>query len=186
MNDTHRPSAFREWRAHMGHPVTLAGLAAAGLVLVLTAPFGTDRLALGVRLTYWPGLVVSTYGAAALVNTTLSPVTRARPFWQDVLLTGLAAGAAVSALVLAVNQIAFGIWPEPSELPGFLATLVAITMLINAVIALAFRHGQATEATTGPPPILDRLPLDKRGALVALSVEDHYVQTQTRWVKRCC
>jgi DNA-binding LytR/AlgR family response regulator len=37
-------------------------------------------------------------------------------------------------------------------------------------------------ATTAPcpPAILDRLPLDRRGALVALSAEDHYVRVVTR------
>lgn len=31
----------------------------------------------------------------------------------------------------------------------------------------------------GPPTLLDRLPLDKRAPLVALSVEDHYVRIRT-------
>ena len=164
----------------MGHPVTLAGLGAAGLVLALSGPFGTDGVALTTRLAYWPGLVVATYGAAALVNTTLAPVTRNRPFWQDVVLTGLVAGAAVAVIVLAVNRAAFGVWPDRDALPGFLGTLVAITMTVNAVVALGMRHGPARRDATGPPPILQRLPLDKRAALVALSVEDHYVRVRTR------
>jgi hypothetical protein len=163
----------------MGHPVTLAGLAAAGLVLALAGPFGTDGVALTTRLAYWPLLIVATYGAAALVNTTLAPVTRARPFWQDVVLTGLVAGAVVAIIVLAVNRAAFGIWPDRDELPGFLGTLVAITLVVNAVVALGLRHGPTARDATGPPPILHRLPLYKRAPLVALSVEDHYVRIRT-------
>jgi hypothetical protein len=163
----------------MGHPVTLAGLAAAGVVLALAGPFGTDGFALTTRLAYWPVLIVATYGAAALVNTTLAPVTRARPFWQDVVLTGLVAGAVVAIIVLAVNRAAFGLWPDPAELPGFLGTLFAITLVVNAVIALGFRHGPTARDQNRPAAILDRLPLDKRGPLVALSVEDHYVRIRT-------
>lgn len=163
----------------MGHPVTLAGLAAAGVVLALAGPFGTDGFALTTRLAYWPVLIVATYGAAALVNTALAPVTRDRPFWQDVVLTGLVAGAAVTIIVLVVNRVAFGVWPDPAELPGFLGTLFAITLVVNAVIALGFRHGPTARDQNRPAAILDRLPLDKRGPLVALSVEDHYVRIRT-------
>ena len=170
----------------MGHPSNAGRAGRGGARAGPGGPVRTEGVALTARLAYRPVLVVATCGAAALVNTALAPVTRTRPFRQDVVLTGLAAAAAVAVIVLAVKRIALGVRPAPAALPGFLGMLIAITLAINALIALGFRAGKAERAGTAPPPIHERLPLDQRGALVALSVEDHYVRVQTHGVRRCC
>lgn len=52
--------------------------------------------------------------------------------------------------------------------------------MVTLAIAAITRHlAQTTRAAPAPPPILQRLPLEKRGTLLALSVEDHYVRVHT-------
>ena len=55
-------------------------------------------------------------------------------------------------------------------------------MIVSGAFSLIAR--QSAQSAPAPmqavqPTILDRIPLDKRGPLVALSVEDHYVRVQT-------
>ncbi len=166
----------------MVHPVTLAALGAAALVLALSGPFGTrGQMALPGRLAYWAAVVGATYGAGALVRTALSPRALGWPLWRDVLVTGLAGGGVVVAVVLALNRAVFG--GLPAGLAGFVVTVMAITAAITAVFALHERRAATATATAAPavrpPAILARLPLSARGPLVALSVEDHYVRIRT-------
>ena len=92
-------------------------------------------------------------------------------------------GCGVSALVLLTNHIVFDWLPAGAELPGFLGTIFAIFLIVTAILDLAGRHRAplktaepSAEPHPAPPPLLYRLPLEKRAPLVALSVEDHYVR----------
>jgi hypothetical protein len=179
--------ALREWQAHVTHPVTLAALAGTGAVLGLTGPFGTDGLLrLMPRLAYWLWLVISCYALGAFVAQGLSGRFGTLPTWLRVALQGVLTGCGVSALVLVTNHIVFDWLPAGAELPGFLGTIFAICLIVTAILDLAGRHSAApatAEPTVAPnpapPPLLDRLPLEKRAPLVALSVEDHYVRIIT-------
>ncbi len=173
----------------MTQPLTLVALAAVAGVMALMGPFGTDDLlGLGPRALYWGVTVVTTYGAGALIHDLLAPRTRARPMAVQVLAAGLATGGAVSLLVVAVNALTFGWVPDAKELPPFLGSVLGICVIVSATLHFAARELRARAPQAGAPPapaplpavpLLDRLPLDKRGALVALSVEDHYVRIRT-------
>nr|WP_301270752.1 MULTISPECIES: LytTR family DNA-binding domain-containing protein [unclassified Roseobacter] len=54
-------------------------------------------------------------------------------------------------------------------------------MIITFVFDVADRQTRSVppDDEAPPAPLLDRLPLEKRGPLVALSVEDHYVRVRT-------
>ncbi len=165
----------------MGQPVTLAALAAVGVVLGLAGPFGTERLLdLLPRTAYWLWIVAATYGAGALVSAVLRARLAAWPVWRSVLAEGIASGLVIALLVLASNALVFGWIPTGAELPEFLATLLVITIIVNAGLHhLASQRPKDDPPPQTPPAILERLPLDKRGPLVALSVEDHYVRVRT-------
>lgn len=177
MNDARPPSALRELRADLARPGTLVLLAGIAGVLTLMGPFGTDRLLRPLpRLAYWVAMVGPTFAAGFLSHI----VVRMR-FSHRLGPAGLAAlGAAltalsVSALVLALNAAVFGHLPEPAAAPGFLLTVGGIAVIVSLVFSVT-HHRAETQAA---PAILERLPLDKRGTLVALSVEDHYVRVRT-------
>ncbi|MEC3860305.1 LytTR family DNA-binding domain-containing protein [Mesobacterium sp. TK19101] len=170
----------------MTHSVTVTVLLSVGVVLGIAGPFGTSvSLTLPARLAYWLCIVCVTYGWGLALGLWLAPKVAQRPFWQRVGLQGIGSALGVCLAVLALNRAVFGIWPAASEVPVFLATLVSITVIVSAVLEMLEVHREKAPAVRDQglprdlPPLLDRLPLDKRGPLVALSVEDHYVRIRT-------
>ncbi len=163
------------------------GLVAAGVILGLAGPFGTDDvLSLLPRLAYW--LVVSAIGF--LLGSTIATFTadqleaRSLTRWPAAVVAGLMAGCVNLLALVIVNWLVFRLsW----DAPGYLAVLGPNVIVISLVITLAaVAIGSQTRATSAEdqtqaqsPRILERLPLDKRGPLIALSVQDHYVQVAT-------
>ncbi len=103
-------------------------------------------------------------------------------------LSALASGSGATAALLLLNA---GMGSLPEDLGGLAAgvgSVMAIALVIE--VARAWAEPRAPDLApprdggpgggAGPaPPILARLPLDKRAALVALSVQDHYVDVVT-------
>lgn len=181
MSDAKPPSTLRELRGHIANPTTAFALGAQAAILTLVGPFGTDEsLTAGFRALYWLVMVVATYVVGYGVDTLLRPRLEHR---VAQVVNPLVMGAAVTVSVIAVNLLLIGRLPGgPGWFPDVL-TIFAIAVLVSAamqaiITSLHDRQGVA-RAVADPPTILDRLPLDKRGALVALSVEDHYVRVRT-------
>ncbi|WP_136441187.1 LytTR family DNA-binding domain-containing protein [Pacificoceanicola onchidii] len=186
MSDSQPQSALREWRTHFSHPVTLVVTGGVGVILALAGPFGTDDLlSLPGRVLYWLALVLATYSAGFLVSTLVRKAVHSMPLIPAVAIEALAIGAVICVLVMGVNALVFGWVPSPKDLPEFLGTVFGIAVIVTGALHVASRHvrpdavAPQDTAPPAPPPILDRLPLDKRAALVALSVEDHYVRVRT-------
>jgi hypothetical protein len=187
VSDQRPQFALREWRQHLLHPLTLTALAAVSVVLCLIGPFGTlSSLPLLPRAAYWTALTVLGYITGYLIAYwVLRPSLSGKAHLARILLAGCLTGCAMIALVSALNWPVFGVVPlGPGSLTLATTTLV-ISIIVMAVIDLFSRHlkpafpvGDDPNLNTGVP-ILDRLPLDKRGPLVALSVEDHYVRVRT-------
>lgn len=180
VSDSHPQSALREWRAHIGHPATLTALFGVAAVLGVAGPFGTDaRLHLGLRVPYWLAVVGLTYGSGSLVDGLVRRRSAHLGFWVSVGLTSVIGGAAIALVVFVINLIAFGWLPRMAELAAFLGTTFAIAAIVTVVLAVVRRQSAPQDQARAPARILARLSLDKRGPLVALSVEDHYVRIQT-------
>lgn len=180
MSDGKPSLALRELRRHLSDPVVLAIQAGVALVLAISGPFSTyDSLSLAIRLLYWPAIVFGTYGVGAtLVMQVLTPAMPPAASWPwRLLLSTAVVGLAVAAVVVLVNLSTFG-WRgvtrvlAPHVLLGTFGITAVVLVLREAMLA---RHGTAS----GPPPILARLPVGKRGALLALSAHDHYVEVDT-------
>jgi hypothetical protein len=178
VNDGAPPSALRDLRDRIAHPAHLAVLAGIGLILGLSGPFGTDgALRLVPRISYWLVTTFATYAAGTFAHDLAwTRLPRDFPSAAKVALAGFASGTAVAATVLVLGLAVFGRLPD--GLPGFLATLYAIAMVVTVLFHVLERR-LAAGAPDAPPPVLDRVPLDRRGALLALSVEDHYVRVHT-------
>ena len=83
-----------------------------------------------------------------------------------------------------LNLLAFGWMPGGAEWLRFVGVTFAIAAIITVGIATARRQLEAPPPRDKAPDpevsrILTRIAHDKRGPLVALSVEDHYVRVQT-------
>jgi hypothetical protein len=186
VTDTDPPSTLRELRRHLTAPFALTAQAGVALVAGLSGPFGTlDALGTPARLGYWAVVVFGTYAlGAALTMTVLDRWNRdgaGAP--RRVLRGGLMIGAAVSLWLAAVGLPLCG-WRGVTEQVGAVSLVAAFAV---SWLVLALREmwpaPPAPPTVAGaaplPPRILTRLPLDRRGALIALSVQDHYVEVIT-------
>lgn len=168
-------------RRHLLNPVTLFALCAVAAVLTLVGPFGTDEtLGPGFRAIYWVAIVAATYTAGIGVDALLRPRL---PHRVAMVVNPLVMGIVITLTVLTVNLALIGRLPGGAGWMRDVLTIYAIAVIISAamqaVVSAMVQGGQAPAAGPVTPPLLDRLPLEKRGALVALSVEDHYVRVRT-------
>lgn len=183
MDDGPLHLTLRELQAGFGSPRLLILLAALILVLGLSGPFGTFSAADAPhRFVYWAAVVVSTYGLGRVV---LRFAATYLPAWPP-LMRGIAetaiCGAPITLLVLGFNYLTYG----DSGIDPLLLWL-SCTLIAGAAIAVVqlggfwgtAPAGEAATAAEARPAILERVPLPQRGRLVALSVEDHYVEVST-------
>ncbi len=180
MEHRQKQSALREWRQHMSRPQTLLIMGAVGLVLGIAGPFGTeDALRLLPRMAYWVATVAACYAIGALVGEVLEHRLSGRLPWRAIFFAiVISTGLAITVFLYLWNRALFGAWIPRGELPGFAFSVIAIALVFAGTMELIHRN-RMREADTEPPRLLERLPADKRGALVALSVEDHYVRIRT-------
>lgn len=185
MNTPDPQPTLREWRRQYLARPTLVALAAATAVLTLSGPFGTDDLlSLAERMVYWTVVAFGGYAAGLWANILAGRHVTARG--PRILTSGLLCSATVLALVVTANLIAFGFWPDARGWLTYGGTIVVISLIVNTALAVLLDdapRGAPEESQPQPDspgvPLLDRLPLDKRAALVSLSVEDHYVRVRT-------
>ncbi|MCU0800989.1 MAG: LytTR family transcriptional regulator [Rhodobacteraceae bacterium] len=187
VNDLTPPSTLRQLRAHLAQPQVAIIMAGIAIILGLSGPFQTfASQGLPERMLYWVLVVWLTYAAGFVVTLRLSPFVQRHPLPIRSLAIALAVAIVVFCLLLALNT-AFGM--APTGLRGIIASFGAI-FLICLVIEIAAQSLAATptapaaapaaaDAATGPPAILSRLPMQKRGDLLSLSVQDHYVDVVT-------
>ena len=184
MNEGLLQAAKRELHAIRASRPTLAALLAAGAVAGLAGPFGTgDTLALLPRLGYWLVVCALTYVTGTVMITTAMAGLAARGWsrWAAAVAAAVPAGLVIAALVTLLNLALFGP-PAPADLALRARDGIAIALVITLARMLGTGGGASAPAAPdadAPPPILARLPLDRRGALVALSVQDHYVEVVT-------
>lgn len=169
--------ALRELRDHMSAPVTLLVFVAISVVLTIVVPFGAARdISVVGRFGYWLLTVVTTYGAGALINGLTGRFLHAS-LSSIIAISCITTGIAISVIVTVINYTVLDHVPAAADLPVYLANVFVIAFIIAGLFHLVRRP----EVPSAPLPatILDRLPFEKRGRLMALSVEDHYVRIMT-------
>lgn len=185
MDDRILRFALREMRRLLSAPRTWAILAASALILGLSGPFGTSSfLPFWPRMAYWLVVVVLTYTAGAFAHLVVSRLLRMPPGrrWLHQIVAGLATGLLVALILLLINWVALGVYPLERGYTLWLSlNVIAVSLVISYVIGLAEKPSAADTASAPAPTIriLNRLPIDKRGTLVSLSVQDHYVEINT-------
>ena len=180
MNTSHLQLTMREMRRDFRSPALWIALAGVGVVLAVAGAFGTDDVLRPVPLVlYWVSVVVLAYSAGALVVGTLRRMLLGTSRPARVVLTGLAVGVIMVALVGGVNTALFGLgWTSGAAAARFAASTIATGFVVTVVLDYTLGNARA-EALRAEPPLVARLPLEKRGALVSLSAVDHYVEVTT-------
>jgi DNA-binding LytR/AlgR family response regulator len=184
--------ALRELREVFTSRLSRFGLLIAIFVLAVSGPFGTfQSFNIGQRFAYWAAMVLGCYLTGVGVGSVVVEVLRPRiaERWARVITAGLITGLPVTAMVIGINSIAYqaieprgwlNIWIYATLVT--LAVFVALTTLnerLRAPQPPATAAAPMAGATPSAPPILERVPLPQRGNLLALIVEDHYVDIVT-------
>lgn len=167
--------------AHLRQPQVIGVLVIVWIAVTIAGPFDTLRdMTLANRALYWGLIVFVTYATGAL-STQLSSgriTERVSSVPYALMVTALLISLSVFCAVSILNFIFLPAWT--SNLLTAATAYVVVYLVCLAVLVL--RH-TSLGAVTMPEPkqamILERLPLDKRGVLISLSVQDHYVDIVT-------
>ena len=182
--------ALREVRDVFARPRVLGAVVIVALLVGFTGPFGTEvYMALAPRLAYWLGMIVTTYATglffSSLVRQTLAPLALPSP-WR-IGLTAFVTSLPVLALVVSFNALFLGL-ELPTGIALVSAWLTSFVISFGIIILHVLAENGAASATgkpetehpeRDPPPLLERLPVELRGPLVRLSMQDHYVEVET-------
>lgn len=156
---------------------TLIGLA--GVI----GPFGTfDAYPPALRCLYWLCIILAT---AAIGHATVAGLERLLARTKLPAALQLAMIAVVTAvpvcLVVALVSLVFGFNPFHGALPTLYLQCVAVMAGLVVVFHLAEQPRTHTPSPAGAaaPDLLKRLPPAKRGRLLHLRAQDHYVEVVT-------
>ncbi len=195
------PFALREWFTWRRMRWYLASLAVAILVLGYLGPFGTYvRMPFGERMAYWAFAMAGNWLVAlACILPTMTRLSGRLPAIACVLIGSLTAAVPGTLLIAAIELLFAHAVPETlwtGEL--FLAVALihlAMGLIVWGTIELPMRQaggapfselpeagapdGDSAGGTAAAPPLLERLPADRRGRLLHLQMRDHYVEIYT-------
>ncbi|MEM7753863.1 MAG: LytTR family DNA-binding domain-containing protein [Pseudomonadota bacterium] len=165
----------------------------AGLILivffVLLNPEPSQQLSpLGASL-FWALHVAIPLVLAQALQLVLSAAWRGaseRP-WVVVGFAGIGAALAFAPAALLLDRVlfdgddGFSFSAVASEAGALVPLVTAVWMGLNAARLFRFEAPENSRATNDAPvhPFLDRVPVAKRGALIALSAELHYLRVYT-------
>lgn len=179
MKPTALQLALRKTHRVMTAPRVLGGLVIFGGVLGISGPFQTfEAFALPARLAYWLAMCGLTFTAGYFAGTyaELGLQNRLRR-WPRFGAGALASAVAVCGVVFLFNTV---------FLPAAVMSSFDMLALAGYVVIISFGVSAALRLFASPPPapasevrILARLPFEKRGPVISLTVEDHYTEVTT-------
>lgn len=157
---------------------------AAGILLARLGPFDTfSQLSAAERTAYWIGLTLL-LAAQILVALHMLKASLGRYHWTVPAAAAGLAGAVPSAFEVAWAESLLRV--ERDLGPADLVAIYGDVLLIAIPLALAMRAvmpGDPVRADVAPIGNPDRLlaalPPERRGALLAVSAEDHYLRVHT-------
>lgn len=170
---------MRQLQVHLSDLRVVKIVAGVALILGLSGPFDTwATQELPERMVYWGLVVCLTYIAGFIVTTKVTPFVAEQNLAVRSAGIAFAVALAVFALLLVLNAL-FDQLPETAL--GYVFAFGAVLVICLVIEATRQVLGQTPRAVLheNGPALLTRLPLAQRGALVSLSVQDHYVDVIT-------
>jgi len=177
-------STLRELQVFWRAPRFRGTFLAIVLIFAITGPYGTmESMAAGERLAYWLILHAVAWSIAILFSVLADALLRKvldRMFWRMMI------GSLVAALPIgfAIGLVDYAFTGNPAALgSSFARALFALPLCaLFCFLTYLAMHRQIEQATAQTPPgasVLDRLKPQNRGALLRLSVQDHYTEVVT-------
>ena len=184
MTETALQSTLREWWRFMSTRNTVVGLAGAGVMLGLSGPFGTYYvMSPGPRVLYWLAIVFTSFPVGLLASRLFAEHT---PLVRLGLTLAHAVGSPISAVpVLAtVSLVSWlaGLEIYDSRRDVFVLYLYCLALAFAVAMLFAWYESSADKAkrsAVAAPALMKRLPVELRGKLSHLSMQDHYVDVFT-------
>lgn len=179
-NDTLAGSLKREVTSLFGSPRNVGLLVVVALLAGIAGPFGTyEAMPVLQRLLYWLLVVYGTAAAGHLTGTAAEHLLD-RLGWPTgvrLLTASFLTALPVFGIVVMV-LVAFGGWPNGSDLVILFAQCAAV---VGAITLLTIPRTSTKDwaAASATPKLLSRLPDAKRGRLMRLQAQDHYVEVIT-------
>lgn len=184
-------SAHRELQVFLRSPRFWATFGAVVLIFWVTGPYGTsERLAAIPRLGFWLVLHAVAWGIAVItivaVNTLLCD--RVPGLLRRMVLGTLIAGVPVGLATEAIGILTFGGASTLSTVAQSIASGLLLCALFCALtfMTMGSKQAEALSAAPAPPgeeraeiPLLRRLKPENRGAILHLTVTDHYTEVTT-------
>ncbi|MCF6301954.1 MAG: LytTR family transcriptional regulator [Devosiaceae bacterium] len=172
---------LRETQAQISSKKTWAIIGMVTLILGFSGPFQTySLLAFGPRLAYWAVMGVASFWVGSFFGTWAFYASKN---WKTIyaiqfVAIGFAAGIPVAIVVIILNQVALNYgFNDPKAMLTLAAYCIGIAMAITGVFH--FYKESATKKAPEPAKVLLRIPVEKRGKLISMSVQDHYVEIVT-------
>lgn len=184
MTDRPLQVAMREVQGFFRTPAMWISTVAAGLLLGLAGPFGTeDVMRLLPRMGYWSIIAVVTFLTGTVLDAVLRPPLQDRvTIWGAVPLVSLMTSVAITGQILGLNALVFGFVPDLRGTLILFGNVFTASLVISVALTLiGMQQAPPSDAATSDaqPRLLARLPLAKRGDIIALSAVDHYVDVMT-------
>lgn len=181
VNDLLAADLRREIAAPFASIRNLGFLAVLALLAGFAGPFGTyDALSPPARHLYWLLIVLGT-AVAGHATGCFAEQQLSRLAWPD--RERLLAASAFTTVpvfgVVALVLYGFGFQPDGKDL---LILYVQCAAVVGCVAFVTFRKSPAAEQAADAPAtpiLLERLPQAKRGRLIRLCAQDHYVEVTT-------
>ena len=171
--------ALREWVEHFNQRTVYVILFGVALVLGVSGPFGTSQTIQPLpRLLYWAASSIATYGLGSYAAFLAQQVYPHQTVAQHA--TAILIGSLAITVFLYIFNGLFSI--RMPKTPLGMLTLFAQTRLIVATVngVLAFySNNKKPSQRTETVHVLQRLPIEKRGELISMTVMDHYVEVTT-------
>ena len=176
-----RTGLWGRWRRFRLELALLAGL---GLLLGLLGPYRTLDVPVVLRAAYWLLAVLGCGLFGIALDTLLGP--QLRNFWLRVATVSLAMTPPATLYIYGLNAWLLDLPRRWWLLPQLAWQVLAVSLLLMALRALAWRKVVETRTVVAPPlPEAERafrmrLSARRRAArLIAVEAEDHYVRVHT-------
>ncbi len=179
-NDTLASSLKRGVTSLFGSSRNLGLLVVVALLAGIAGPFGTyEAMSAAPRLLYWLLVVFGTAAAGHLTGTASEHLLDKLvwPAGARLLTASFLTALPVFGIVVLVLA-AFGGWPTGSDLVILFAQC---TVVVGGITLLTLPRTSTSDRqpACSTPKLLKRLPNAKRGRLLRLQAQDHYVEVVT-------
>ena len=173
-------STLRELRLYLTTLHRLGGAAIVGVIAGLSGPFQTfESLTIGARVAYWVWVAVSTFALGSFGRLLVQNISPKSQLVSLIASSGLNAVLIVGYIFLINSVVAPSVGIPDHALLSFAAITAVIVVMITVGIDLFSRTDADQLASVSGPILVSKLPVSKRGEIISLTSEDHYVRIDT-------